>query len=251
MGTGTAASALTMACRWLTLRLEAPLMAFGGLSVDQIGPVRDFPSASMLVGLIANALGWRWSEADRHERLQERLLFASRREREGVLLTDTQNAGLAKGDKAWTTRGVPEERAGASYQAPHRRFRDYHADLSVGVVLRLLDESEAPSLDVIADALDRPARPLFLGRKPCLPSMPLLAPPAHRWIEADTAFGALCALPAEEPLLRAQWPVGHGPETGADVDRIVDMPDLRGWGAGVHRDSRVVVEGWARPSKPA
>ena len=42
----------------LILRLEAPLMAFGGETIDNLGVVRRFPSASMLTGLLANALGW-------------------------------------------------------------------------------------------------------------------------------------------------------------------------------------------------
>ena len=69
--------------RWLVLRLEAPLMAFGGVAIDQFGPVRDFPAASMLAGLIANALGLHWSDRAENQEIQDRLIFAARREREG------------------------------------------------------------------------------------------------------------------------------------------------------------------------
>lgn len=68
--------------RWLVVRLEAPLMAFGGVAVDQVGPTRDFPSASMLTGLFANALGLHWSDRTAHQALQDRLIFGARRERE-------------------------------------------------------------------------------------------------------------------------------------------------------------------------
>ena len=68
---------------WLVLRLEAPLLAFGGVAIDQIGPTRDFPSASLLTGLLANALGWRRTEAAAHQRLQDRLIFAARLDRAG------------------------------------------------------------------------------------------------------------------------------------------------------------------------
>ena len=44
--------------RWLVLQLEAPLVAFGGVTIDHIGVIRDFPALSMLTGLFANALGW-------------------------------------------------------------------------------------------------------------------------------------------------------------------------------------------------
>ena len=110
-----------MTHRWLVLQFDAPLMAFGGVVIDQVGPVRDFPATSMLTGLIGNALGWHWSDSTVHQSIQDRLIFAARRERESVLLTDTQNAQLEKTDKGWTTRGVPEGRDGASYDAPHRR----------------------------------------------------------------------------------------------------------------------------------
>ena len=40
------------------VRLESPLMAFGGETVDHFGVTRRFPALSMLTGLFANALGW-------------------------------------------------------------------------------------------------------------------------------------------------------------------------------------------------
>ena len=240
-----------MTFRWLVLRLDAPLMSFGGVSVDQVGPVRDFPTASMLTGLIGNALGWHWSDSTAHQTIQDRLIFAARREREGTLLTDMQNARLAKLDKGWTTRGEPEGRDGASYSAPHRRSRDYHADLSVRVVLRLEPAEQTPMLDALAEAFDRPMRPLFLGRKPCLPSTPLLAKELARWVTGDTAHEALRRVPGRggEPL-RALWPVGQGPEAGDGVDRITDLADLRNWRTGLHAGSRRMVEGRITPTTP-
>ena len=49
--------------RHLILNLESPLMAFGGETIDNYGVIRPFPAASMLTGLLANALGWRRVEA--------------------------------------------------------------------------------------------------------------------------------------------------------------------------------------------
>ena len=238
-----------MTHRWLVLRFEAPLMAFGGVAVDQVRPVRDFPAASMLTGLIGNALGWHWSATAEHQAIQDRLIFAARWEREGSLLTDTQNAMLAKTDKGWTTGGEPEGRAGASYDGPHRRLLDYHADLSVRLVLRLDPVEETPSLDSLVDAFDKPARPLFLGRKPCLPSRPLLDRGPARWVSGDTAYDALRRVPGEADELRAQWPAGQGPQTGDGIDRIADLADLRNWRIGLHGGSRQVVEGRISPER--
>ena len=237
-----------MTHRWLVLQFDAPLMAFGGVAVDQVGPVRDFQAASMLTGLIGNALGWHWSETTALQSIQNRMIFGARREREGTLLTDTQNAQLAKTDKSWTTRGVPEGRDGASYGAPHRRLRDYHADQSVRIVLRLDPAGDIPALDALAEAIGRPARPLFLGRKPCLPAAPLLAKEPNCWVNGDTAHEALRMVPGEGHLLRALWPVGQGPETGDGVDRIADLADLRNWRTGLHGGSRRVVEGRIDPA---
>ena len=230
-----------MSHRWLVVRLEAPLMAFGGVAVDQVGPTRDFPSASMLTGLFANALGLHWSDRAVHQALQNRLIFGARREREpdaAGIVTDTQNAHLNKADKGWTTFGAPEGRAGATYDAPHRRTRDYLADQTVRVVTRLDRADESPTLERLADALDRPTRPLFIGRKPCLPTCRLM----DGWVEGETVYAALTAL-RETASFRALWPAGEGPESGDAVERITDLADLRNWGTGLHGGARRVVEG--------
>ncbi|MDE2992718.1 MAG: type I-E CRISPR-associated protein Cas5/CasD, partial [Chloroflexota bacterium] len=202
--------------RHLLLDLQAPLMAFGGETIDNYGVIRDFPAASMLTGLLANALGWRRIERELHQRLQERLVFAARIDREpagGVRLTDFQTAKLDKSDQGWTTRGIPEGRAGGAntYDAPHLRYRDYFADMRVTVALRLepAADGDGPTLDDLAAALDEPKRPLFIGRKPCLPSGRLSRGIGN---EGNTALAALMGLPIDEPtrtsdeLIRLLWP---------------------------------------------
>ena len=228
------------------MRLEAPLMAFGGVAIDQVGPTREFPAMSMLTGMIGNAMGWHWSEDEAHQALQDSLIFGACQVREGIVITDTQNVQLAQSDKAWTTHGTPEGRAGARYGAPHRRIRDYHADASLRIVLRVDPPDVVPDLERIAAALDRPARPLFIGRKPCLPSAPLLAPDVSRWVIADTAYDALCALSVKGDA-RALWPEEQGPRAGGAVDRVADRTDIRVWRTGLHGGSRRVVDGRVTP----
>ncbi|WP_173934953.1 type I-E CRISPR-associated protein Cas5/CasD [Chelativorans sp. Marseille-P2723] len=232
--------------RWLTLHLEAPLIAFGGVRIDHIGITRDFPALSMMTGLLANALGYRRTDWKKHQELQERLVFAARRDRENPagLLTDTQNARLEKNDRGWTTWGEFEKRGGGdgTYKAPHRRLRDYHTDAHVVVVLRLRG-GPAPDLDTLAEALAKPARPLFIGRKPCLPAGPLLR--EEPFVHAATAHDALRKIAGAKA--RAFWPLGEGPETGSKVDRIVDLPDIRNWRTGLHGGARKVVEGRVVP----
>jgi CRISPR system Cascade subunit CasD len=158
--------------RYLLLALEGPLLAFGGEVVDARGVATDFPLASTLTGLIANALGYDHSERSRHAELQSRLQFAARIEREGRRIVDFQTAQLLQSDKGWTTRGYPEGRAGGAgtYGSPHIRYREYDADKRVLVALTVDPANVSPTLDDIAAAVREPARPLFIGRKACLPT---------------------------------------------------------------------------------
>lgn len=232
--------------RHLLLRLHAPLIAFGGETIDNFGVIRDFPALSMITGLLANALGWRREDCELHDRLQSRLLLGARLNTPIQRLTDFQTAQLGKDDKGWTTWGVPEDRQGGadSYKSPHLRYRDYHADLDVLVALRLEPAEQSPSLDDLAVALDHPARPLFIGRKPCLPSKRIFA----GWIEADNVLQALqlALLPATDSAqsLRMQWPDGEGNLAG---DRLIDLCDERNWTSGVHGGWRPVREGSFTP----
>jgi CRISPR system Cascade subunit CasD len=110
------------------------------------------------------------------------------------------------------------------------------------VVLRLQPADEAPDLDAVSSALQRPARPLFLGRKPCLPSSPILAGE----VVAASAYQALervSSLEKSNRKMRALWPVKEGPEDGESVHRVVALEDLRNWKTGLHGGSRMVVEG--------
>ena len=112
------------------------------------------------------------------------------------------------------------------------------ADLTALLALRLEPADESPTLEHVAQALDRPQRPLFIGRKPCLPVGRLVA----GWVEADSVLQALQLAPLakSERGLRAQWPDGEGQLPG---DRLVDVCDERNWTSGVHGGWRPVREG--------
>lgn len=177
----------------LLLRLEAPLMSFGSVSVDEHGFIQRWPAVSMLCGLLANALGYRRTDAERLDDLQGRIVWAARLDRPGVMVQDFQTAQIGKNDKGWTTLGRPEGRAGgaATYESPHIRYRDYWADASLAVAVRLEPADEAPTLAAIAHALQVPARPLFIGRKSCVPSCRIL----EGTVDATDALAALMHFP--------------------------------------------------------
>jgi len=223
----------------LLLRLEAPLMAFGGVAIDNIGQTDQLPSASLLTGLLGNALGYKRSEGNRLQALQARLRYAVRADRRGHMLQDFQTARLAKDDKAWTTRGTPAGRDGGAktYASPHIRYRQYHADASVIVAMSLEPEAESPRPADCATALNAPARPLFIGRKPCLPSEPLLVD----IMEADSLVDALQQIPlSEAPKTEKVWLYQRN-ELNESAD-LIRLSGRRDWANDVHQGT----EYWQR-----
>ena len=237
--------------RYMVLRLEAPLMAFGDEIVDNYGRVRTFPGASNVTGLIANALGWRRGERAEHQRLQERLDFAVRLDRPGNRIPDFQTAQLGANDRGWTTHGAPEGRAGgaAAYRSPHIRFRDMIADAALTLALRLVPADEAPTLEDCAAALARPARPLFFGRKPCLPAAPLLP----KYLEAPDALAAAAAAPTDlrdgEATENLHLVGAARPDLPAAFERRF-VADERNWMSGVHGGGRMLAVGRVRNLSP-
>ncbi|PUE56514.1 type I-E CRISPR-associated protein Cas5/CasD [Limnohabitans curvus] len=232
----------------LLLRLRAPLIAFGGETIDNYGVIRDFPALSMVTGLMANALGWDRGDDTLHNRLQERMVMGARLDASGERLEDYQTALIYEDDAGWTTHGKAEGRKKSPSYSPMpdgrrgltlQRYRHYHADMNVLVALRLKPAEEAPTLDDLATALDKPARPLFVGRKNCLPTDRLMA----GLMEADNILSALqLAVPALSHNVRAQWPDGEG-RLPDQQDRTLDVCDERNWTSGVHGGWRPVREG--------
>lgn len=223
----------------LVLRADAgPLLSFGGVMVDQHGFVDRFPGLAMLTGLLANALGWDHRHTDRLQLLQERLEFAARWDVPAYEMVDYQTVDLSQprlAAQGWTTRGTPEHRGGgpAARFGTHQRYRHYWVDGLMTVVLTLSTDTR-PTIEEAMEALRHPERPLFWGRKPCLPARPILDPETPLTEGADL-LTILRAVPVwdragtvvEDPGLReACWPPSLG-STPSEVQRVYDLRDWR------------------------
>ncbi len=232
----------------LVLTLEAPMMALGGEVIDNLGIIRDFLSISMLTGLLANALGWHRTEQARHQQLQDRLIFAARIDREpsgNYPLRDFQTVQLGARDQGWTTRGIPDTRTGGAgtYESPHLRFREYWADMSVTVALRLQHVNEEPTIDDLAKALHKPARPLFIGRKTCLPSKEIFLGLRKGMTVLATLLGEPLTCPQDaSERIRMLWPEGEGDSQILSSHTYL-VTDQRNWLSGLHGGGRTVCEG--------
>jgi CRISPR system Cascade subunit CasD len=230
--------------RFLIIRVDAPLISFGGTIVDNRGFADRFPALSMVTGLLGNALGYDRNETERLQRLQDRLVLASRIEGNAEHLRDFQTAKLEKNDKAWTTRGIVEGRDGGAntYDSPHIRYRDFWTGITVTLAVGLDPANETPTLDDCAQALVHPQRPLFVGRKPCLPSRPLIV--GDPFVEAPDIRTALQSTPMTRPLAKGdllayQWPAPPGAESTPSF-RLESVTDQRLWISGPHAGTRRV-----------
>ena len=233
----------------LILRLDAPLMSFGGVIVDHHNVTERFPGLSLFAGLLSNALGWTHGEGERIGALQDRLIVASRWDIEPEAIVDYHTVDLGQPkmrEKGWTTRGEPEHRDGGpdAKFGTHIRYRHYWANGVLTAVLALTNDA-APDLTILESALRQPARPLFLGRKTCLPNSPVLAGHASG---ADvlsilkTIPRIQCPLrPTRNPRMSARWPaeVGHNRE-----DQTKAIYDQRDWKNQWHSGRRIVAEGF-------
>lgn len=229
----------------LLLRLDAPLMSFGAVVVDQLNPVWRFPGKSMLVGLLGNALGWDHRETSLLQAMQTRLRFAARWDAEPEPLTEYQTVDLGQPsmiDTGWTTRGKREDRRGGpAATGTHQRWRDHWAN-GVATIALTLDGEGAVTLGLLESALRKPARPLFLGRKPCMPAAPiLLGRRSAASVRAALAAEPLADVsPRRRPVrIPALWPLDEGP--GALTE---ERHDLRDWSNNVHRGAERYAVGF-------
>lgn len=237
----------------LILRLEAPLMSFGTVAVDNWRPSAPFPALSAVTGLLGAALGIKRHHTDSLQRLQERLRLASRIDRRGEPLTDYQTVDLGQpwmdgSEKGvgWTSRHQVEARGkGQANRGTHIRHRQYWANSVATLAVTLDPAEESPTLAETAEALRRPCHPLFLGRKGCPPAEPVLAEVQ----EAKSLRQALAAFPAhpqaDSTELPAQWPIE---EEGGLEEQI--LRDRRDWPNQIHAGSRRAWRGFVRPAAP-
>lgn len=230
--------------RFMVITLRGPMMSFGGAIIDGAGNTGRLPHLSGLSGLLANALGLDRTEVGRLSRLQGAIVYAAREDIPGHHEMDFQTSRISKTDRGWTRFDVDGRGGGAgTYESPILAYRPYLADHAVSVVVGL-DGAECDIEDLVA-AIGKPARPIFLGRKAFLPSMPLIDRSRPVIIEADDAYAAIRSLPPIEggktEDLLACWPDGQGEGRRREVRDIRDFIGNRHAGSRFHKEGRISV----------
>ncbi|MDR0839985.1 MAG: type I-E CRISPR-associated protein Cas5/CasD [Christensenellaceae bacterium] len=136
----------------LLLRLAAPMQSWGMESKFSRRATERMPTKSGIVGLCACALGRK-----RTEPLDDltALCFGARADRQGELLIDFQTA-------------KPSDKISKNPFISHRHY------LADAVFLVGLGSEDDGFLHAVAEALRSPQYPLFLGRRSCPPTLPLV-----------------------------------------------------------------------------
>lgn len=149
------------------LRLEGPLQAWGDTSKFVIRRSMEAPTKSGVLGLICCAMGLSRKAARDYLLELNTLAMGVRIDRMGTRWWDYHTVGAGTG----MTTAAGGLKSGA--QGTLIKRLEYLADASFLVALK----GDGKIVERVADALRLPKWTLFLGRKSCLPSMPVLARP--------------------------------------------------------------------------
>lgn len=232
--------------RYSILRFDAPMMSFGAPIVSEEGLIQSFPALSMMTGLLANALGYDRREAEKHERLQRNLSYAVREDVPGEKIVDYQTADLGQshlqaksktGSVAWTTWDKLDQRGSGNTATTNIRNREYLAGAVYTVALHV----DHLSAEQISAAFNKPERPLFIGRQPCLPGTRIY----QCTVEAETPRDALIdertdAKDDDDSVLtpRRLW---SSCDAGASGN-VQPVTDARDWTNQIHVGERHIRE---------
>ena len=155
----------------IVLRLEGVMQSWGEDSKWNHRASRQMPSKSGIVGMLACAMGL---ERDDHAivELGNAIIMAVRADRPGMIATDFQTV---TGYPLLTAEGKP--RSGGNTFISRREYLQ-------DAVFTVFIEAEEGWEGRITDALSDPVWPVYLGRKNCVPSRPVL-------METTMEYGSL------------------------------------------------------------
>lgn len=199
----------------LLFRLYAPLASFGTVAVGEQRPSQTHPGKSLIVGLLAAALGIRRDEEVRLAELSGTYGMAVLQLRPGELLRDYQTAQVpSQIDLKKAPHYTRRDELRAAPRADLNTIlsaRDYRTEaLHVVALWKRGQAGASPSLIALAAALEQPSFTLYLGRKSC----PLALPLSPQVVEAPD----LCAaFRVELGAFSGRW----------QADRSAPEPDRR------------------------
>lgn len=150
----------------LFLRLEGVLQSWGERARWTVRDTATEPTKSGVVGLLACALGW--GDDDRLRWLSQQIHVGVRCDIPGSLLVDyhTIVGGIV------SAQGKVKINASTKEPETMVSWRHYLSDASFLVAIQ---SENSELIERLAQAVREPHWPIYLGRKSCIPSMPVYA----------------------------------------------------------------------------
>ena len=191
----------------LVLRLEGPLQSWGENAKWDFRDSSTMPTKSGVVGLLGCAMGQERGSQVLVE-LAQSITVAVRADRPGAKFVDFQTV---QGDPLMAATGKPKT-TGNTILSPHA----YLQDASFTVFIDTTPEWQQR----IISALENPRWCMYLGRKNCGPSRPILADR----MEAADLMEALKEYPAAERAGKTMtYECEHPDSTAASIQRPDDL----------------------------
>lgn len=157
----------------LVFRLYAPMASWSTPAIGESRHTHDAPTAGMVIGLLAAALGIRRDEESRQIALRDSLSFATKTISRGSLMRDYHTIQMPPTRKGIKHSTRKSELANPEALNTMLTSRDYCCDGLWVVAIRA--SNKAPhALEELAHALRHPAFALYLGRKACPLAAPLM-----------------------------------------------------------------------------
>lgn len=171
---------------YLTATLYAPFASFGGLAVGERRASERYPTRSMLIGLLAAALGVERADEPAQNALANSYHFAIQIFAPGRPFTDYHTAQMpSRGKARFATR---REELAAPELNTVLTSRDYRTDF-LGRLAVCATEQAPYTLTQVQAALRAPHFTLSFGRKSCAFGLPL-APAVAEFSDLRAALAA-------------------------------------------------------------
>jgi len=215
-----------MSC--LALYLTAPLQSWGvGAKFDE-RPTLSFPSRSGVLGLLAAACGIdrsddAWLVRAAALKVAVRAYRREGRDSDGMRLTDyhTVGGGYDAADKKtqpWEYRmAVAKAEGGVKTELTHR---DYLLDAAFGVLVSASGEAEYLVQEMVKH-LENPVWGIWLGRKSCVPTEPVLV---GVYPDEESAWSAVSVRAARRKRAASMALVEVAPDDIEREDALMDVP---------------------------
>lgn len=201
--------------RYLILRLDGPMQAWGTHTFEDFRPCNAFPTRSGLLGLVGACLGLDRRDTEALDQLAMSVEFTVRADR--AVLRQGKDEPVAKAAVKlpdFHTVLAARKVDGSANKNPVVSRREYLFDAAFTVAIGARPDGPV-TLDAIAEALHRPYFTPVLGRRSCPIARPLL----DGDVEASDAKAALATVAPASGLIYAE-----GELTSAQPLRVRDVP---------------------------